>query len=86
MAIYVKDRETETAVRGYAARKGLTVTAAIRRAVAEAEASEKTAVEARYQRMLGNIRKIQARVAALPVLDDRSPDEILGYDENGLPG
>lgn len=26
-----------------------------------------------------------ARVAALPVLDPRSPDEILGYDEFGLP-
>lgn len=25
------------------------------------------------------------RVAALPVLDERSADEILGYDENGLP-
>ena len=24
-------------------------------------------------------------LAALPVLDDRSPDEILGYDKNGLP-
>ena len=23
--------------------------------------------------------------AALPVLDDRTDDEILGYDENGLP-
>ena len=24
-------------------------------------------------------------VAAMPVLDSRSADEILGYDENGLP-
>ena len=23
--------------------------------------------------------------SSLPVIDDRSPDEILGYDENGLP-
>jgi antitoxin VapB len=85
VAIYVKDRETETAVRNYAARKGLTVTAAIRRAVVEAEAVDEAAVEARYLRMLRNIRKIQARTASLPVLDDRTPDEILGYDENGLP-
>jgi antitoxin VapB len=26
-----------------------------------------------------------ARIAALPVLDPRSPDEIIGYDEFGLP-
>ncbi len=31
------------------------------------------------------MRRIAARVAKLPVLDDRSPDELLGYDESGLP-
>jgi antitoxin VapB len=28
---------------------------------------------------------IGERVARAPALDERSPDEILGYDENGLP-
>ena len=28
---------------------------------------------------------IQQRIARLPVLDNRSPDEIIGYDGNGLP-
>jgi hypothetical protein len=31
------------------------------------------------------IDAIVERVARLPVLDDRSAEEILGYDENGLP-
>jgi antitoxin VapB len=31
------------------------------------------------------IREIQERLAKLPVLDPRSPDELLGYDEYGLP-
>jgi antitoxin VapB len=31
------------------------------------------------------VEQIQKRVAQLPVLDSRSPDEILGYDEFGLP-
>lgn len=31
------------------------------------------------------IARIQRRVAQLPRLDDRSDDEILGYDEHGLP-
>jgi hypothetical protein len=31
------------------------------------------------------IDKILARVDRLPILDFRSEDEILGYDENGLP-
>ncbi|WP_132090137.1 type II toxin-antitoxin system VapB family antitoxin [Caulobacter sp. BK020] len=33
---------------------------------------------------LALIAEIQARVAALPILDPRDPDEIL-YDEDGLP-
>jgi antitoxin VapB len=31
------------------------------------------------------IKEIQDEVSKLPVLDDRTPDEILGYDEWGLP-
>jgi hypothetical protein len=31
------------------------------------------------------IREIQERSAKLPVLDARTPDEIIGYDEFGLP-
>jgi antitoxin VapB len=31
------------------------------------------------------IREIQESLAKLPVLDSRTPDEILGYDEFGLP-
>lgn len=31
------------------------------------------------------VARIQRFVASLPDLDTRSPDELLGYDENGLP-
>lgn len=31
------------------------------------------------------IAAIAARCAAVPALDDRRPDDILGYDEHGLP-
>ncbi len=33
-----------------------------------------------------DLMEIGKRFAALPVLDTRSDDEILGYDETGLPG
>lgn len=36
-------------------------------------------------RVREELRVIRARMARYPVLDDRSPDEILGYDENGIP-
>jgi antitoxin VapB len=37
------------------------------------------------QKVHDAIREIQESLAKLPVLDPRTPDEILGYDEFGLP-
>ena len=37
------------------------------------------------QNRIEALHKIARECAALPVLDDRSADELLGYDENGLP-
>jgi hypothetical protein len=34
--------------------------------------------------LLARVRAIQAEVARLPVLDRRSPEEIIGYNERGL--
>ncbi len=34
---------------------------------------------------MGDLTAIARRSAALPELDRRSPDEIIGYDEHGLP-
>jgi hypothetical protein len=35
------------------------------------------------EELLACVRAIQAEVATLPVLDTRSPDEIIGYNEHG---
>jgi antitoxin VapB len=35
--------------------------------------------------LAADLLKIGARCAALPDLDTRTADEILGYDEHGLP-
>jgi len=47
------------------------------------------AVLERLERVRGAVpheqRKISGRSAALPVLDERSTEQILGYDESGLP-
>ena len=39
----------------------------------------------RGQNLVEHLLEIANRVATLPRLDNRTPDEILGYDENGLP-
>jgi len=35
--------------------------------------------------LLAEVRQVQALVAGLPDRDTRSPEEILGYDDRGLP-
>lgn len=37
------------------------------------------------RRLLARLRALGARGAALPVLDHRAADEILGYDDDGIP-
>ena len=39
--------------------------------------------EAEHQRK--SVDELLGRVDALPTIDPRTPDEILGYDEHGLP-
>ena len=34
---------------------------------------------------VGELAAIRRRCAALPVIDDRSAEEIVGYDDSGLP-
>jgi antitoxin VapB len=37
------------------------------------------------EELIAGMRAISDRCAALPVMDDRTPDQIIGYDEHGLP-
>lgn len=39
----------------------------------------------RVPRVRDDIRAIRERCRSLPILDRRPEDEILGYDENGVP-
>jgi antitoxin VapB len=83
MALSIKDDQTDTLAREVARRTGETLTGAIRTALAErlqCLSGRHRAPTAREK-----IHEILHRVDALPNLDDRSEDEILGYDEHGLP-
>ncbi|HEX5320264.1 MAG TPA: type II toxin-antitoxin system VapB family antitoxin [Stellaceae bacterium] len=83
MPLNIKDPETEKSVRELASLTGETVTTAVRRAAEERLSRVRRAQSGRS--LKDEILEIGRRCAALPVLDPRSPDEILGYDENGLP-
>lgn len=83
MAISIKDGETDQLARELAALTGETLTEAIRRALDERLTRE------RARRTVGGLRatvlRMQESVAALPVRDARTADELLGYDHRGLP-
>lgn len=83
MALNIKDPVTEKTVRELAEATGETVTAAVRRAAEER--LQRLRQRGAGRSLSDELLEIGRRCAALPVLDPRSPDEILGYDENGLP-
>ena len=83
MPLSIKNPEIERLARAIARESGESLTDAIR-----------TALQERFQRLRRHrnsrlrderIQEILERLDRLPRLDNRSPDEILGYDENGLP-
>jgi antitoxin VapB len=83
MALNIKDPTADRLVRELAATTGESITTAIT-----------VAVQQRLERIRGmappevrkqQLMRIAQQAAARPVIDDRTDDEILGYDEDGLP-
>jgi antitoxin VapB len=85
VALSIRDPETDRLARELAELTGESMTGAIRTALEERLAREQRRRRADIERRRKAIAAIEDQFAQLPVLDDRSPDEILGYDENGLP-
>jgi len=83
MALSIKDPEADRLAREVAARTGETLTTAIVTALRERLARLRQRSPRR--RLQDELREIGERCARLPTLDDRSADEILGYDDRGLP-
>jgi len=83
MALSIDHPDADKLARELARRQKKSVTQAVMDAL-EAELKRERQ-RRRGEDLIARVRKITEEFAALPVLDDRSPDEILGYDENGLP-
>lgn len=85
MALSIRDPETDRLARELSRRTGETMTQAIRKALEERLARVDGSREAEIERRRQAINAIVARSHGLPILDNRSEDEILGYDEHGIP-
>jgi antitoxin VapB len=81
MALRIENSEADNLAKELARYTGESVTQAVIVALRERLEREKR----RGQPSLAEeLMRIGKECAALPVLDPRTPDEILGYDENGL--
>jgi antitoxin VapB len=83
MALNIKDQTADRLVRELAATTGESITTAVTVAVRERLERVRGVAPAEVRKQ--QLTRIALRAAALPVLDRRSPDEILGYDDDGLP-
>ena len=83
MALSIKDPEADRLARELAARTGETLTEAV--VVALRERLARQAGRTAGIPLRDELAAIRRRCAALPAADDRSADEIVGYDDRGLP-
>jgi len=84
MPLSIKDPEADKLARELTRRTGESITQAVITALRERLVREQRKDEA-TDSLVDEIMDIGRHCAALPLLDARSPDEIIGYDEHGLP-
>jgi antitoxin VapB len=83
MVLSIKDPETDRLARRLARLTGESITESVKVALSQRLEREERRQGKRIDR--ANVAKIVAGIAALPVVDARSPDELIGYDDSGLP-
>jgi len=88
MALYIKNANVEKSARRLARLTGETLTEATERAIEERLARLRPEQSPGHgaTQLEKDLLRIARQSAALPDLDTRSADEILGYDAEGLPG
>lgn len=81
----IKDEDTHRAARELARIRGTTITNAVAAAVQEALTRERERRSLSQADLVTVLDEIALHCAGLPVADARSPEEIIGYDRDGLP-
>lgn len=84
MSLNIKNPATVALADELARRQGISKTAAIHQALSE-RLHHLGYGDVAQERLLGELRAIRERVARLPEQESRSDEEIIGYDEHGIP-
>lgn len=85
MALNIRDQETHRLARAVAEATGETMTEAVRTALRERLARIGQVDETERRRRLAAMREFAHKFQEAPVTDPRTPEEIWGYDDSGLP-
>ena len=85
MGMNIKDQETHDIARELASLTGQSLTEAVKTVLRHELKRAKIARARRARPLAERLDEIALRCAALPDSDTRTPEEIIGYDEHGLP-
>lgn len=83
MALNIRNLEAEKLAEAVTAITGESKTQAVTKALKERLETLKRRKSRRS--VADKLDEVAKHCAALPILDTRSPDEVLGYDDHGLP-
>jgi len=83
MPISIKSLQAERLAREIAVKTGESITGAIQTSLEER--LERLKQQRRSEILTAQLEEIVRRVQQLPVLDARTPEELIGYNEHGLP-
>lgn len=87
MALSIKNKEVEVLARELARRTGVPITVAVRDALRKSVDRARLVAKSqdKSDEVFLKIMEIGRRAAARPVINNMTDDEILGYDEFGVP-
>jgi antitoxin VapB len=85
MALHIKDEKADRLARELAKVTGESLTEAVTQALDERLQRARKRKESDTKAGYGALMEILRDIDKAPVLDNRTPDELIGYDENGVP-
>lgn len=85
MPLNIKNPKAHEYARKLSAITGKSITEVVTQALEEAFARVANTDQESFSRFTEELDSIALHCASLPILDSRSPDEILGYNDLGVP-